>query len=212
MSAPVYRAVIFDCDGVMFDTAEANQAYYNAVLAHFAKPLLTPSQFTYVHSHTVDDSIAHLFETPTATAAAQTYRKAMSYLPFITHMQMEPDLIPLLSRLRTACRTAIATNRTDTMARVLAQFELTALFDMVVCAHDVPRPKPAPDSLMHILAAFDLRPDQSLFIGDSSVDEGAAAAAGVPFAAYRNPSLQADYHINRLSEIADICFRFGVTS
>ena len=206
MSAPVYRAVIFDCDGVMFDTAEANQAYYNAVLVRFAKPLLTPSQFAYVHSHTVDDSIAHLFETPTAIAEAQAYRKAMSYVPFITHMQMEPDLVPLLSRLRTACRTAIATNRTDTMARVLVQFELTALFDMVVCAHDVQRPKPAPDPLTHILAAFGLEPGQALFIGDSAVDQGAAAAAGVPFAAYGNPSLAADYHINRLSEIADICF------
>ncbi|MFH1984296.1 MAG: HAD-IA family hydrolase [Pseudomonadota bacterium] len=206
MKAPVYDAVIFDCDGVMFDTTEANQAYYNAVLSHFGKPLLTPSQFAYIHSHTVDDSIAHLFEAPEAAANAHAYRKAMSYLPFITHMQPEPGLVPLLTRLRPACRTAIATNRTDTMARVLAQFGLTALFDMVVCAHDVPRPKPAPDPLMHILAAFGIEPGQALFIGDSAVDEGAAAAAGVPFAAYANPSLNAEYHVNRLSQIADICF------
>lgn len=206
MSAPIYNAVIFDCDGVMFDTTEANQAYYNAVLTHFGKPPLTPSQFAYVHSHTVEDSLAYLFDTPAAVTGAQAYRKAMSYLPFIAHMHLEPDLVALLNRLRPICRTAVATNRTDTMNRVLAQFGLTGLFDMVVCAHDVPRPKPAPDPLLHILAAFGLEPEQALFIGDSAVDQGAATAAGVPFVAYDNPFLEADYHIRRLSEIAAICF------
>ena len=206
MTIPVYKAVIFDCDGVMFDTSEANRSFYNSVLAQFGQPLLTDDQFAYVHAHTVDDSIAHLFKTPEAVSKAQAYRKAMSYLPFIADMLIEPDLVPLLTRLRPQCRTAIATNRTDTMNRVMEQFSLTDLFDMVVCAQDVQNPKPAPDPLLKILKAFRLRPEQALFIGDSTVDQDTAAAAGVPFAAYDNPSLTADYHVSRLAEITGICF------
>lgn len=205
MTYPRYQAVIFDCDGVMFDTTDANRAYYNAILTHFDKPPLSDDQFAFVHAHTVHDSIAHLFETPDAVAAAHAFRQSMSYLPFIAHMRLEPDLKPLLKRLRPHCRTAVATNRTDTMARVMSDFGLTDLFDMVVCAHDIPRPKPAPDALMHILAAYDLTPGQALFIGDSGVDQQAARAACVPFAAYDDPTLEADYHVNRLSEIAAIC-------
>ena len=29
------RVVIFDCDGVMFDSKDANTAYYNTILHHF---------------------------------------------------------------------------------------------------------------------------------------------------------------------------------
>ena len=130
----------------------------------------------------------------------------MSYVPFIGDMRMAPDPVPLLNRLRPHCRTAIATNRSDTMDRVLEVFDLTALFDMVVCAHDVPRPKPAPDPLIHILDAFGIAPGRALFIGDSSVD---ARTAAVPFAAYANPALTADYHIRRLSEVGGICFPSG---
>ena len=43
------RAVAFDCDGVMFDTARANRAYYNRVLAHFGRPPMNEEQFLYTH-------------------------------------------------------------------------------------------------------------------------------------------------------------------
>jgi phosphoglycolate phosphatase-like HAD superfamily hydrolase len=62
-------------------------------------------------------------------------------------------------------------------------------------------PKPAPDILNRILAHFALAPEEALYIGDSVVDEEAAAAAGMPFAAYGDPHLKADYHIESLEEI-----------
>jgi beta-phosphoglucomutase-like phosphatase (HAD superfamily) len=52
------KVVIFDCDGVMFDTVKANTAYYNSVLRHFGKPDMTPEQFAYSHMHTADDAMA----------------------------------------------------------------------------------------------------------------------------------------------------------
>jgi phosphoglycolate phosphatase-like HAD superfamily hydrolase len=65
----------------------------------------------------------------------------------------------------------------------------------------VERPKPFPDPLFKILAQFKAAPRQSLFVGDSEVDENTARAAGVPFVAYCNPSLQADYHIDSLKDL-----------
>ena len=55
------RIVIFDCDGVMFDTAGTNKTYYNRVLAHMGRPEMTEEMFAYVHAHTGDESIAYLF-------------------------------------------------------------------------------------------------------------------------------------------------------
>lgn len=198
------NVVAFDCDGVMFDTTKANMAYYNHILDHFGRSSLTPDQFAYCHSHTADQSMAILFDDPVSFRAAQRYRKTMSYLPFLKYMVMEPYLKPLLEKLRSRYKTAVATNRSDTMDRVLSEHGLDGYFDLVVSSSDVERPKPHPDPLIRILEYFSIEPNKALYIGDSELDQMASNAAGVPFVAYQNRSLSADFHIQSLKEIVGI--------
>ncbi|MBW2248105.1 MAG: HAD family hydrolase [Deltaproteobacteria bacterium] len=198
------KIVAFDCDGVMFDTTESNTAYYNQILDHFGRPALTAEQFAYCHSHTADRAIANLFPDEEGFRAAQAYRSQMSYIPFLKYMEMEPYLKPLIQRLRPRYKTAIATNRSDTMDRVISEHGLDGYFDLVVCAGDVDHPKPHPDQLIKILKHFGIEPCDSLYVGDSDLDEIAAKAARVPFVAYKNRSLSADFHIQSLKQIAEI--------
>jgi HAD superfamily hydrolase (TIGR01509 family) len=195
------RAVALDCDGVMFDTTRANRAYYNYLRGRFRRPPLTPQQVDYVQAHTVDQSIAHLFPEPKLLQKVQHFRRTVSYLPFLREMEIEPHLKPLLDRLRPRYGTAVATNRTDTLDRILQAHDLQKAFDIVVTAADVPHPKPSPDSLQRILNHFDLPPQAMIYVGDSSLDEQAARAAGVPFIAYRNRRLTAGRHIESLAEV-----------
>lgn len=199
-----YIVVAFDCDGVMFDTTEANKAYYNAVLAAFAKPPLTPEQFAFSHSHTVHESLRYLFDDAATRARADAFRRQMDYQPFINAMQIEPHLRRLLQALQPNCKTAVATNRTDSMPRVMEVFQLAELFDLVVTASDVTHAKPAPDMLIKILNHFKVQPHEMLYIGDSDLDQQAADAAGIPFAAYNNSSLQATFHLQSLADLSTI--------
>ena len=73
------KVVTFDCDGVMFDTAQANRVYYSRILQHFGSPALTDEQFTFVHMHTVAESVAYLFPDEATLAAAHDFRKSMDY-------------------------------------------------------------------------------------------------------------------------------------
>lgn len=196
-----FKAVAFDCDGVLFDTEQANRAYYSSILEHFGHPAMTDEQFAFVHMHTVGESLAYLFPDEKTLAAAHGFRKGMDYRQYLRYLTMEPHLISLLENLRPKFKTAIATNRTDTMSRLLAEFNLDGHFDLVVTASNVARPKPHPDVLLKILDYFDLPPRQVLYIGDSRLDELAARAAAIPLVAYRNPKLSADYYINGLNEI-----------
>jgi phosphoglycolate phosphatase len=200
----ITKVVAFDCDGVMFNSTESNKAYYNHVLANFGKPELTPEQFAYTHMHPADVSMAFLFEDKECLEKAQAYRKQMSYIPFIQHMEMEPHLKPLLYRLRNHYKTAIASNRTDTMDKVLEIHGLKNYFDFVVSALDVPRPKPYPDQLLMIMEYFKVAPEEIIYVGDSEVDELAANAAGVPLVAYDNVGLSAEIHIKSLKELENI--------
>ena len=198
------KAVTFDCDGVMFDTAQANRFYYSHILLHFDRPAVTDEQFTFVHMHTVNESMAYLFPDETILAAAYEFRKSMDYKQYLGYLTIEPHLVSLLEKIRPQIKTTIATNRTDTMDRLLAEFELVGYFDLVVTSSDVKRPKPHPDELLKILDHFDLVSHQVIYVGDSRLDELAAKAAEIPLVAYRNRELAAEYHINNLGEIEEL--------
>lgn len=195
------RILTFDCDGVLFDTEEANKAFYNQILARFNRPPMTEAQFAYAQMQTVDQAMAHLFPDAESYEKAQAYRKATGYEPFIPYMQMAPDLIRVLEKYRSVLSLAVATNRSDTMGRVLEVHGIAHYFDLVVTALDVDHPKPHPEPLLKVLAHFDAAPAEMIYVGDSAVDAQAACAAGVLFVAYGNSEIPGDYHIHRLSEL-----------
>ena len=198
------KVVAFDCDGVLFDTAQANRFYYSHILQHFGRPALTEEQFRFVHMHTVHESMAYLLPDENTLEAAHDFRKTMDYRKYLSYLKVEPQLVALLEKLRPRIKTAIATNRTDTMEQLLAEFDLDGYFDLVVTSSDVKKPKPHPEALLKILEYFGLASHQVIYIGDSQVDELAARAAKMTLVAYRNRELAAEYHIDSLGEIEEL--------
>ncbi|MBW2266678.1 MAG: HAD family hydrolase [Deltaproteobacteria bacterium] len=197
-------AVIFDCDGVMFDSRQANVNYYNQVLANFGLKPMTEEEVTFVHMHTADESIRHIFKGTSYVEQARAYRMQMDYTPFIKHMIMEPGLKELLKILRPQYGLAVATNRSDTIGEVLESNGLKEFFDIVVSSLDVEMPKPHPEAVYKILDFFSIFPEQCLYVGDSLVDWQTAKAAGVPLIAYQNEDLETPWRIKNLLEIKEI--------
>ncbi len=199
-----FKLVALDCDGVLFDTAQANRFYYSHILQHFGRAAVTDEQFRFVHMHTVHESMAYLLPDEKQLEAAHIFRRTMDYRKYLSYLTVEPYLVSLLEKLRPQIKTAIATNRTDTMDRLLAEFGLDEYFDLVVTSSDVKQPKPHPDVLLKILDHFGLAPHQVIYIGDSHLDELAARAAKMPLVAYRNRELAAEYHIDSLGELEEL--------
>jgi phosphoglycolate phosphatase len=198
------KVIAFDCDGVMFNSEKANTAYYDRILSHFGLPEMTSEQFAFVHMHTVSAALAYLFPEENMLREAYTFSKNTGYFDFIKLMEIEPYLKTLLDNVRPGIKTAVATNRTNTMGQVLTEHGLEGQFDLVVCALDVLQPKPYPDMLVKVLDHFGVGAHEMLFVGDSLLDAQAAIAATVPFVAYGNDSLPADHHITTLKALEDI--------
>ena len=197
------KIVAFDCDGVLFDTETANRAYYNEILRRMGLPEVTDEQFQYVQMHTVDASLAFLCGED-RLAEAHEHRKQAGYAPFIQYMKKAPGLDGLLDRLSGRYHVSIATNRSNTMNRVLSTHGLAGRFAPVVTALDVASPKPAPDQLNKILAHFQAAAGEMLYVGDSELDAIASGSAGVPFVAYNNPALPAVHHVATMDELGSI--------
>lgn len=198
------RAVIFDCDGVMFDSRKANINFYNHILKHFKLPPMTQDKIEFVHMHTADESIRHIFKDTPCLDQALEYRTQVDYRPFINDMIMEPGLKDLLKELRPGLGLAVATNRSNTIGKVIEYNGLEGIFDIIVSSLDVKNPKPHPEPLIKILDFFDITPLQAFYIGDSHIDYLTARSAGVVFIAYKNLNLDADCHVNSMIEIANI--------
>jgi phosphoglycolate phosphatase len=195
------KAVIYDFDGVIVDSREANRTYYNRLLRHFGLPEVQEGQLEAIYTRTSMEVIDLLFVDPDLAKAARTLEKSMSNEDITPLIKVEPYVYETLEFVRRRYRTAIATNRGKSLPLVLEFNKLTDYFDMTVSSSQVKRPKPHPEYLEIILREFSLAPRQVVYVGDAGIDARLAEAAGIRFIAYKNSNLPAWAHMNDHREI-----------
>jgi len=200
------RCVIYDCDGVLFDSLEANGRLYNDICTRLGRPPLTEEELGYVHSHTVFESIRCLAGGDKGLEMkAGEFLKQIDWKDYIQYLKMEPNLLQALRMLKEkGMFRAINTNRSTSMKHIMERYDLWPYFDMVVTALDVKNPKPHPESVEKILSALKLNKDEIIFVGDSEVDRQTAESAGVRFIAYKNREISNGLLIEDHLELLEI--------
>ncbi len=180
------EGIIFDCDGVLFESRAANLAYYNRILEKFSYPIVEPDQKEQAH-------LCHTASTPNVLAKlvapgdlqpALEYAATLDYREFIPDLTPEPHLEYVLGQLSARFPLAIATNRGTSVEAILSHFGISDFFNVIVTCRDVAKPKPAPDMLLLASQRLGLAPQSCLFIGDSELDLQAATGAQVRFVGY----------------------------
>jgi phosphoglycolate phosphatase len=200
------KIVIFDCDGVMFDSKFANQTYYNQLLHHFNYPPMDEDELEFVHMHNVMESTPYIFRhyPDQDLQEVNRYREETGYAPFLKYMRIEEDLIEFLDTCISRYQLAISTNRTDTMTSILDIFHLRDYFTKVMTSENAKRPKPAPDALLEILAHCNCQAEEAIYIGDSIIDRQHSEACNMRLIAFKNADLSADYHVSSFMEILSL--------
>jgi HAD superfamily hydrolase (TIGR01509 family) len=171
----------------MFNSLTANYAFYEAVMAHMGIGLDRNDAKTMriIHTFANREVLAHFFPEPDLFAESVRFAGTIDYRKLIPLMVMEEGFVATLDQLRTRVHLAVCTNRSTSMDAVLEGFNLTGYFNFVMTAARSGHPKPHPEPLYRVLAHYGLDPHEALFVGDSAVDSQAAAAANVPFVAYK---------------------------
>jgi HAD superfamily hydrolase (TIGR01509 family) len=192
-----FRCVIYDCDGVLFDSFAGNRRFYSYICASIGRLPLSEQELRYVHTHTVYEAIHFLSGNDPGLE-----RKALELLPkidpqeYIPYLKMEPNLLPVLQVLKEAgIFRAINTSRSTSMKYIMERFNLWPHFDLVITALDVKNPKPHPESVERIVETFRVKKNETVFVGDSEIDKQTAASAGVKFIAYKNREIANDAFI-----------------
>ncbi len=203
MSSPAApaRAVVFDCDGVLFDSWHANVAYYNAIRATIGLPPMDPAWEDRAHFLATSSVLEEMFgHDPALAREARQVAARTDYEPFFALMVPMPGLFDVLATLRPAWRLGMATNRGATVPQVMRRFGLDVWLDAAVGCLDVPRPKPAPDVILECLARLGVPASGGVYVGDAESDLIAAEAAGVQFVAVGGDAWSA-HHVRELRHL-----------
>lgn len=184
------KAVIFDLDGTLIDSAPDIHAAANKMLVEIG---LDPLDYPTVRSF-IGNGVPKLIERVMGARDIPFSEPEHHRLHdiFMRHYNAAPaDLTELypgltghLDWLRAQGFTlAVCTNKPEEPTRaILAAFGLTDLFPVVVGGDTLPVKKPDPAPLIHTITA--LGATEVLYVGDSEVDAETAQAAKIPFAIY----------------------------
>ena len=181
------KAVLFDLDGTLLDTAPDLVTAANAMLGELAFPALNAQSI----KNFIGGGIAALVKRTLAASLesepdAQMLERAT--LIYETHYakvmlnQTRPfqGVVEGLQAMRSqGLRLACVTNKAERFARPLLRATgLLDFFELLVCGDNLPKKKPDPLPLRHASEHFGVEPREMLLIGDSPLDTQAARAAG----------------------------------
>lgn len=184
--------VIYDCDGVMIDSREANRAFYNRVLAALGLAPMSREQEGYAFMATAGEALRRMVPQHLHGDIERAARTVDYWRDVMPLARLMPGFRAFIGRLHArGLRQAIDTNRTaEGIQRVLDFFALPPYFEPVISASCAP-PKPSPAGAEQVCRAWGVQPGQMLFVGDSTNDMEAALGAGMVFAAF-GPDFPAD--------------------
>ncbi|MDO8433077.1 MAG: HAD-IA family hydrolase [Candidatus Binatus sp.] len=174
--------VIFDADGVLFDSDESNVAYYNWIFAQMGELPLDRDEEIAAISYAATD----VFKGRARGDADKLKRmhdlaRTMDSSPFLRLLRPHLELRPYMIELKRRYKLGLATNRSATVPALIEHLGLGGIFDAVASARDKVRPKPAPDIIELCLERAGVSASRAVYVGDSQIDRVAAEAAGTHF-------------------------------
>lgn len=201
-TSPPPKAVIFDLDGVIFDSGESNVIFYDYILTALGHPPIARQAFEIIHSEPLDRSLRYLLGRDEAEyQRAMAFCRGLDPAPFVTSLVLYEGVAETLAALKERVRLAVATNRTVTCRLALQHFGLLGMFEQVLTPIEAGLPKPDPTMMHMTLERLGLDRDQVVYVGDTGVDQGMCQAAQVRLLAFRNQGLTAWAHASHFGEI-----------
>jgi HAD superfamily hydrolase (TIGR01509 family) len=181
--APVVRALLFDLDGTLADTAAANHSAYAGALAEVGVRVDRTTFARVADGRNWRQFLPELLGAAGVEADPERIarRKAELYRETVGELRLNTPLLALAAAARRTMATALVTTASGANARaILDAHALHALFTAVVTGDDVTEHKPHPEAYLLAAARIGVEPGECVAFEDSDIGVTSARAAGVP--------------------------------
>lgn len=182
------ETMIFDLDGTLIDSAPDIHFAANVGLAAIGRPALDLVTVTSFIGNGVEVLMAKCLEA-TGSCDDETHARALEALlkayaeQGAARTQCYPGVVACLERLQAqGVKMGICTNKVQVAADdICHELGLDRFFTAIHGARDTVAKKPAPDMLFNAVQAVGGTREDTLYVGDSDVDQKTAQNARIPF-------------------------------
>ncbi len=204
------KAIIFDVDGVLVDSREANIAMFQALFKKAGYPAPSRKAILECFHLTLWQSLENLTGSKDQTEIKRIWNlahdQALRRQRSLDLFKFPKKLEDTLENLHKQYKLAIVTSRIKAgIDDLFDARQMQHLFDVVVTYEDYKNPKPHPEPLRAALKKLGLSSAEAIYIGDSSSDIEAAKAAGmrsIHLATQKHPD--ADVGITEFHELLKV--------
>lgn len=198
------KAVLFDVDGVLVDSSEANIEFYARLLekAGYKRP---PRERIHQQFHlTMWGVIEKLTNSSDSAEIQRIWDMGNDAAMYPSELLKFPDALEgVLGELSRQYDLAIVTSRVKRGVDALyAARDIAKFFKIAVTYEDYVHPKPHAEPLQVALKKLGIQPTEAVYVGDSHVDIESANAAGV-WSIYLAPKVNKDATVG-VTDFADI--------
>ncbi len=206
------KAVIFDVDGVLLDSFEANFNFFRELMpmAGYKEPTreeYTPLFFSpmigvirALAGNASEEEVQRIFE------MGKSHRVIYRYDSIGTPAGMAETVLALSKQYRLG----IVTSRIKGYLFGYPQLkELKDCFETAVYFEDTTRHKPHPEPLLLATEKLKVKPAEAVYIGDAESDRQAAEAAGMHFIYYSNRAGAGTAGAGEFTDLPGLITRLG---
>jgi phosphoglycolate phosphatase len=165
------KLVIFDLDGTLIDSYQAIAGSFNHVMRHFGKQPESMESIRKAVGWGDSSLLKPFLEKEDLNIGLRLYRRHHQE-SLKKQARLYPGVGKLLAYLKAkGYKLAVASNRPTRFSLIILRaLKLRKYFDYVLCADKLKRGKPHPQILNIIRRKFCLKPEQTLYVGDMTID------------------------------------------
>lgn len=185
------KALVFDLDGTLVDTAPDLLLATNHALSLIGRPAISPAQLRTFVGHGAMDlikrGIAATGEAVDEMELKHLHKAMLTY--YGENISCESKVFPGLMSLLDQCKAqgiamGVCTNKVEGLSnKLLDEIGLARYFGAVVGGDTLPIMKPDPAPYVEVLRRLGVDPRRSAMFGDSETDIRTAQNVGVPVVA-----------------------------
>ena len=184
------KAVLFDIDGVLLDSFEANRAFYGELLSNFGYSKPTAEEFQKVFHMSMMDAIKYSTQSKNKDEIHKIWEAGRDInVPegLLTAPINSENIVSILSKDYSL---GVVTSRIrQNIYRAPQMVSIEKYFSTAVGYEDVENHKPHPASLILAAERLGVNPNECVYVGDMPTDMQAAKAAGMKFILYAKDAL-----------------------
>jgi len=172
------KAILFDLDGVLIDSYEVWFHLLNAVATKHRYAPITREQYKTSWGQGLEVDVKLYYTRHSVEQLRAEYD--VMYPDYLKYMKVMDGAARTLQSI--TLPKAVITNSPGSLARIaLSVARLDGYLDTIVGSDEVAHSKPAPDGVLEACRRLGVEPSETIMVGDSRFDEGAARAAGAAF-------------------------------